>query len=472
MFANVTPTSGSGDPGYGLGVAVSDYDNDGFDDIYITNFGADVLLHNNGDGTFTDVTSAAGVADGTKFGAGAAFLDIDGDGDVDLFSANYVEFSFQRHAERAPRSFPYPPGPADYAYARNSLFRNNGDGTFTDISAPSGIAAVPGPSMGIVCGDFDEDGDTDLFVGCDGAPNHLYINDGRGVFVEQALLAGVAFDVFGVANGSMGTEVGDVDNDGKDDILITNYANQHPTLYRNRGSGAFDDVSRASRVGLPAVPHTNWGVGMVDFDNDGDRDVFISNGHMLKRARTIEPLTDFKVPNCLMLNDGTGRFSDETARAGSGLKIVESSRGTGFDDLDNDGDVDCVVLNCVARANLLINRSVNKHHWLELELRGTRTNRAAVGARVKVLAGSLVRVAEVRSGRGYQSHYGTRLHFGLGTQERIDRIEVAWLGGGKDVYEGIAVDRITTLLERFERSQARNEKDEKDGKDGEDGEAP
>jgi len=447
-FSDVTASAGVGDEGYGLGVAAADYDNDGFPDLYINNFGPNVLYRNNGDGTFTDVTSVTGVADGAKFGAGAAFLDADGDGNLDLYSANYVAFSYERHARLAPLAFPYPPVPADYKPVPDTLYRNNGDGTFVDASDASGIGKVAGPSMGMVCGDFDLDQDTDIYVGCDGAPSLLFVNDGQGRFTESAILSGLAFNAQGQANGMMGADAADVDNDGLDDLFVTNYSGQFATLFRNTGHYGFEDVSRTSRAGAEVRPHTNWGPGLVDFDNDGDRDLFISNGHMLKQVEQIEQFTRFRVPNCLMVNDGEGHFTSFSKRAGSGLEITESSRGTGFDDMDNDGDMDVVILNCCSQPNYLENRSRNENHWIELELRGTRTNRGAIGARVRVVAGPLVQSAEVRSGRGYQSHYGSRLHFGLRDQDRIDRVEVQWAKGDPQAFEDVPIDRRVVLVER------------------------
>jgi hypothetical protein len=251
----------------------------------------------------------------------------------------------------------------------------------------------------------------------------------------------VAYNAFGGAQGMMGPDAADIDNDGYEDIFVTNYSNQMPVLFRNLGPSGFEDISLASRAGREATPHTNWTGGLIDFDNDGDRDIFISNGHMLRRANTIEQFTSFRVANSLMTNDGKGRFTSVTAQAGSGLAIIESSRGAGFDDLDNDGDIDCVVLNCGSRANYLENRTNHQNHWLQLELRGTRMNRDAIGARVRVVAGDLVQVAEVRSGRGYQSHYGSRLHFGLGTRDHIDRVEVQWMSRDAQVLEDVPIDR-------------------------------
>ncbi len=449
-FRNVSLSSHAGDTEYSLGVVAADYDNDGFDDLYLSNFQRKTLLHNNGDGTYSDVTNHAGVQDANKFGAGAAFLDMDGDGDLDLIAGNYVQFEFAGHESAVGKSFPYPPGPQHYPHTFNTLFRNEGDGTFADVSQTSGLAKFVGPTMGLVCGDFDVDGDTDIFIGCDAEPNHLFVNNGQGLFTESALVAGVAYDASGKPVGSMGTEAGDIDNDGLEDLFITDYSGQLPSMYRNLGQMTFADISRASRAGNETLPHAKWGAGLFDVDNDGDRDLFICQGHLLKGASRIEQLTDFKVRNCLMINDGRGRFSSATNRAGNGLAIVESTRGAGFDDLDNDGDIDVVLLNCAAKANVLRNDSQPENHWLAIELVGRTSNRSAVGTRVTITCGSLQQTAEVHAGRSYQSHYGTRLHFGLGNSKKVDRIEINWHGQTLQTVEDVEVDKIVTIVQRLD----------------------
>ena len=448
QFLEVTRAAGCTDSDFGLGAIAADYDNDGFQDIYISNFGPNRLLHNNGDGTFSDVSALANVTDGSKFSAGATFVDIDRDGDVDLFSANYVEFSFEHHARLAPAAFPYSPGPRDFPPAADTLFLNEGDGTFSDISQSSGVATVAGPSMGVVAGDFDDDGDDDIFVACDGAPNLYYINDGQGGFTEQAILFGLAYDLRGNANGNMGVDAADIDGDGLDDLLVTNYARQMPTLFQNVGLGMFDDVTRISQVGADMLPHVSWGVGLVDFDNDGDRDAFICAGHLLENAKAFEPDTDFGVPNVVMENLGGNRFRNATVDVGSALQQAFSSRGAVFDDLDNDGHVDCAVLNCAAPAQLLFNQSLDHNHWIEIELCGRGCNRDAIGSRVRVVCGDNIQVAELRNGRGYQSQYGKRLHFGLGLGERIESIEIQWPTGDTQRVEQVAVDQLLTIIQR------------------------
>jgi hypothetical protein len=444
-FTDVTGQAGVGDPGYGLGVTVADYDNDGDPDLYLNNFGSNVLFRNNGDGTFSDVTRAAGVECGNRVGAGTCFLDIEGDGDLDLYAANYVDFNYDNHIVRMIGPHQFHPGPRDYHGVPDTLYRNNGDGTFTDISAASGIAAVAGTGMGMICLDYDDDGDTDVFVGNDARPNYLFQNDGRGRFEEVGLLAGVAYDMLGNENSSMGVDCGDYDNDGLLDLFMTDYSDEMPVLYHNLGQGYFEDATNAARVGSGAFPHVNWGNGWVDFDHDGDRDLFIACGHFMDNIRYIDDRTACKVPNVLAMNVGNGRFVDVSDRCGNGLQLVESSRGAGFDDLDNDGKIDVVILNANAGPNVLANRSETDGHWLQLRLVGTNSNRDGVGSRVQVVAGDLSQVAEVHSGRGYQSHYGSRLHFGLGPARHIDRIQVRWLGGATEVFTDIDADRLVVL---------------------------
>ncbi len=454
-FSNVTSHSRTGSQGiFGLGTAMADFDNDGFQDIAISNFGSITLQKNNGDGTFTDVTTVAGLATtDVAFGAGVAWLDIEGDGDLDLYVADYVAFKLDDFQAVSKRSYPYPPGPDRYAPRSDHLFRNEGNGKFVDVSVEAGIANYPAPSMGIICGDFDKDGDTDIFVCCDAAPNLYFVNDGNGVFSEDAELQGAAYNSRGIPLGSMGVDASDIDNDGADDLFITNYSTQMPILFRNIGDIGFEDMSTTSRSGRDVVPHANWGAGLIDFDNDGDRDLMIANGHLFKWANEVEQLTTFKVRNTLLSNDGSGRFTNVTEQAGGGLTIVESSRGIAFDDLDNDGDVDCVVLNSDAPANLLINElndrakaDSNSPNWIQLRLVGKTFNRDAVGARVIVTAGDLIQVAEVRSGRGYQSHYGTRLSFGLGPRRKIDRIVVDWMGDRVE-YPDLGINQLHTLIQ-------------------------
>ncbi|MCY2992603.1 MAG: FG-GAP-like repeat-containing protein [Planctomycetota bacterium] len=453
-FSDVSVEANTACTAFGLGLTVGDYNNDGFPDIYLSNFGPNVLYRNNGDGTLSDVTAQAGVARGNRVGAGVCFLDMDGDGDLDLFVANYVQFSYASHRAAQIAGLPFYPGPLDQAAETNVLYRNDGEGTFTDVSVTSGIAAHSGTGMGVIACDYDNDGDTDIFVANDEMANFLFQNDGHGTFREVGIPSGVAYDAAGLPRGSMGVDAGDYDNDGWLDFYVTSYQNELATLYRNLGRGFFHDATRLTGAGAGTLSQVTWGHGFVDFDNDGDRDLFIACGHTDENVERRDKRAAYRTRSILLQNllveTGQARFSNISDRCGDGLRLLRSSRGTGFDDLDNDGAVDVVVLNSRQLPTVLRNgchEVGNANHWLQVVLRGVRTNRDGVGARVRVTAGALVQIDEVHSGRGYQSHHGVRLHFGLGVQDQVDRIEVRWIGGGTDVVEHVRADRTVTIIE-------------------------
>jgi hypothetical protein len=446
-FTDTTAKSGLGDTGYGLGVTIGDYDNDGDADVYLNNYGPNVLYRNNGDGTFTDVTKFAGVGNGDKVGAGACFLDMDGDGDLDLFVSNYLRFSHAIHVPHSMKGFAQYGTPLDYPPEPDTMYRNNGDGTFTDVSLISGIAEYPGTGMGTVCGDYDNDGDTDIFVANDVMGNFLFRNDGKGRFEEVGLPAGVAYDYYGREQASMGVDCGDYDNDGLLDFFVTSYAQELSTLYHNLGDGIFEDATLTSGAGAGTLNDVTWGNGLVDFDNDGDRDIFIASGHVQDNVENYDNRTSYRQCNIIQMNTGEGKFINVSENYGDGMEVMLVSRGAGFDDMDNDGDIDVVVLNARTKPTILRNDSSPTGHWLRVRLQGVKTNRDGVGARVKVVASDLTLVDEAHSGRGYQSHFGTCLHFGLGRYKKIDRIEVYWTGGQKDVFFDIEVDQCVTLVE-------------------------
>jgi len=446
-FTDVTEQAGVGDTGYGLGVTAGDYDNDGDLDIYLNNYGPNVLYRNNGDGTFTDITQKAGVDNGFHVGAGTCFLDMDKDGDLDLYVSIYLDFSYEKHVNTTTKGFPVYANPRFYPPMPDFLYRNNGDGTFTDVSKSSGIGNHAGWGMGIVCGDYDNDGDTDVFIGNDVGENFLFQNDGTGKFEEVGLMTATAYDLHGDEQGSMGVDCGDYDNDGLLDFYVTSYQGQLATLYRNLGGDIFEDVTLITGSGAGTLPHVTWGNSFVDFDNNGFRDIFVACGHLQDNVEKFDDTTTYTARNILLMNTGDGKFIDISEQSGDGMKVKLSSRGAGFDDLDNDGDVDVVILNSRREPTILRNDSPSKGHWLQVRLQGVKTNRDGIGAHVKVIAGDLTLIDEVHSGRGYQSHYGSRLYFGLGDRERVDRIEVRWIGGQVDVFENIAVDKIVTLIE-------------------------
>ncbi len=446
-FEDVTEQAGVGDTGYGLGVTVGDYDNDGRPDLFVSNFGPHVLYRNNGDGTFSAVTEQAGVAGTGQVGAGACFLDIEGGGDLDLFVAYYVHFDYDTHPERIELGYPVYPGPLDFDPLPAILFRNNGDGTFSDISRQAGVADKPGTGMGIVAADYDNDGDPDIFVLNDVAANFLFRNDGQGHFEEVGLEAGFSHNIEGRALGSMGIDCADYDNDGLLDFFQTAYQNEPVVLYRNLGHGVLEDVTARSGAGSGSYNNVNWGCGFVDFDNDGWRDLFIAMGHLQDNVELYDATTSYEARNLLLRNRGDGTFDNVSDQCGDGLRPKLSSRGAAFDDLDNDGRVDVVVLNSRREPTVLRNTSPAGGHWLQVELRGTRSNRDAVGARVTVTAGGRTWIDEVHSGRGYQSHWGSRLHFGLGEAAQVDRIEVRWPGGHSETFGPTPADRQVRLIE-------------------------
>jgi hypothetical protein len=454
-FVDVTAEAGIGHPGFGLGIAVADYDNDGDADVFLSNFGPNVLYRNNGDGTFTDVSEEAGVAGGERMGAGACFLDIENDGDLDLFVANYVDYSCQTRVFKTIDGVRVYPGPLHFDPLGDMLFRNEGDGTFVDISESAEIAAHAGTGMGSVCADYDDDGDTDIIVANDVMGNFVFQNDGTGKFREVGMACGLAYDFNGRQTGSMGVECADYDNDGHLDFFVTSYSGELPTLYRNLGGGMYQDVTQRTGAGARTFPDVTWGTGLVDLDNDGDRDLFVASGNYQKSVEGYNRVAVREALNTLLMNTGDGKFVDVSDDCGDGLAVQHSSRGAAFDDLDNDGDIDAVVLNSRQVPTILRNESPAANHWLQIRLRGISSNRDGVGARVTVIAGGHSQVAEVHSGRGYQSHWGTRLHFGLGEQKRVDRIKVVWPGGETDLLEEVDADQLLTVVEGASRTPDR-----------------
>ncbi len=426
-------------------LAWGDYDNDGDLDLYLNNFGPNVLYRNEGNGTFTDVTAMSGTQNGNRTGAGASFLDVDADGDLDLYVANYIKFSFANHVPRTKKGHPINGGPKDYEPDSDSLFRNNGDGTFTDISEQSGLTKHAAPGMGMVCPDYDADGDTDVFVANDGYANFLFRNDGKGRFQEAGLISGFAYDGLGQTHGSMGVDSADMDNDGLPDFHVTSFQGELATLYRNSKGGFLEDVTNVSGAGVGTRALVTWGNGFVDFDNDGDRDIFIGSGHVYDTVHLFDKTSSYELFNLVLENRGRGKFTNVSTKAGNGMRVKLSTRGAAFDDLDQDGDIDVVLLNSRREPTLLRNESLGDHHWLRVRLQGTSTNRDGVGSKIEVRCGDLVQFDEVHSGRGYQGHYGSTVHFGLGNNTRIDLVRVHWHGGGIDELRNLPVDQSLTI---------------------------
>lgn len=451
-FEDVTDSAGVGDIGYGLGAVAGDFDNDGDLDLYVSNFGPNVFYENNGDGSFTRWPNNALIANGSRFSAGVCWVDIDRDGNLDLYVANYQKFTFDKHFQQRIGDYLFHPGPKDFPPEDHFLYRNLGDGTFVDVSESAGIRVAPKPGMGVVAGDFNGDDAPDIFVANDSFSNFLFINDGKGRFAEEAAISGVAIDRAGRANGNMGIEAADLNGDLLFDFFTTTYQDEMPVLYRQIVDGLFEDATHISKIEPKLYPHVSWGVGLEDFDNDGDKDIYIACGHFLDNIQFIDDRTTVKVRNFLLQNDGSGRFEEVTEQAGAAIQSEESSRGAGFDDLDNDGRIDIVVLNSQAKPQILRNQlstedaSIEKKRWLQIQLVGTESNRDAAGGKVIVETERGKQIGMVHLGRGYQSHYGTRLHFGLG-ESQTATIEVLWPSGRKSTH---SVDKLSSQLQIVE----------------------
>ena len=444
-FTDVAMTAGVADTGYGMGCAVGDYDNDGFSDLYVTNFGANVFFRNNGDGTFTDVTTETGTGD-TRWGTSCAFVDYDNDSFLDLYVTNYVKYDIESDQVCMNKGVRVYCDPRLYEGELDILYHNNGDGTFTDVTEIAGFFGATGRGLALAWGDYDDDGDMDVYIANDADQNFLYRNNGDGTFTDVSLIAGVGFSEDGEAENGMGADFGDYDNDGRLDLVITNFQDQTNTLYHNEGGGLFSDVSYASKIGTISLPYLAWGVSFCDYDNDGFQDLFIANGHLDENVQVFNPTGFYQQPNLLFRNNGDGTFDEVGVDLGSGMGLEKVSRGFAYSDYDNDGDLDLLVTNLKGAPDLLENRG-GQNTWLTLKLIGTHSNRDAIGARVKVTTGNLTQIREVRSGSSYLSQNDMRLHFGLGKYRRVDRVEIRWPSGLQEQLEGVETNQILTLVE-------------------------
>lgn len=453
-FTDVTAKAGLARSGWGQGVCVGDYDNDGFDDIFVTYWGEDVLYHNNGDGTFTEVGRKAQVAgDATRWSTGCAFLDYDRDGKLDLFVTHYVNFSMQNALD--PGTNPYCMfrglavncGPRGLIGETSTLYHNNGDGTFTDVSARSGILKPSGfYGLGVLVADFDNDGWPDIYMASDTTPALLFMNNHDGTFREEGTLRGVAFSESGMTQAGMGVTTADYDHDGWLDIVKTNFSDEGIDLYHNDGAATFTSVTGAAGLGKE-THFVCWGCGFFDPDNDGFADLLYVTGHVYPELERIHSDTTYREPRELYRNLGNGEFEEVSKLAGFAITKPSTGRGCAFGDFNNDGCVDVVINNQNAKPALLKVTRQNHNHWINIKLVGTKSNRSAIGARVRCVAGTLSQIDEVRSGGSYISQNDLRIHFGLAEKTSIDLIEIRWPSGTVDQLRNVAADQFIRVQE-------------------------
>jgi len=452
-FTDVTEKAGLLHSDWASGVAVGDFDNDGFDDLFITNWGQNILYKNNGDGTFSDITQKAGLLhEGKRWGAGCTFVDYDRDGKLDIFVANYLEFDPARIPKPGESSFcnwkgiPVNCGPKGLTPGSLSLYHNNGDGTFTDVSEKSGVAKCKGSyCMTTVAADFDNDGWPDLYVACDSTPSFLLKNNHNGTFTDIGLESGVALNEDGMEQAGMGLGIGDYNLDGNLDILKTHFADDTVVLYRNDGKGNFEDVTNSAGLGVE-TRFISWGAGMFDFDNDGHPDLFWVTGSVYPEIEKTLPNYPFKSPRILFRNLANGKFEELTDQAGPAILEPHASRGAAFGDFDNDGDVDVLILNMNEPPSLLRNDVAGANHWVKLKLVGTKSNRSAIGASVTARYAGKQQVQEVLSQASFYSANDLRLHFGLGLADKVD-LEIRWPNGAVEKIPNAPMNRILTVKE-------------------------
>lgn len=454
-FTDVTDKAGIATPCWAMGGAVGDYDNDGWPDIYITCLNGNVLYRNNGDGTFTDVTAKAGVADG-RWSMGAAFGDYDGDGFLDLMVSNYVDFRIEN-----PPNFGSGPtckfkgvdvqcGPRGLKGSGDSLFHNNGNGTFTNVAKRAGVDDASGYyGLTVIWSDFDNTGRPDIFVANDSTPNYLYRNEGNGKFTEIGLESGTALSEDGAEQARMGVAIGDYVHNGYPALAVTVFADDYTPLFRNDGKWNFQDVGYQSGISLPSLPWVKWGNAFVDLDNDGWLDLITANGHVYPQVDTLPAGggAGYREPKLLQLNQHDGTFCDASDQSGPAIQQRQVSRGLAVGDLFNDGNMDVVVENLEGSPMILRNHGVASQHWISFELAGTKSNRLAIGAKLKIVAGGMTQTEEIHSGGSYLSQHDVRVHFGIGAAQRIDKLEVHWPSGALDVANELAADEFYGVLE-------------------------
>jgi enediyne biosynthesis protein E4 len=449
-FTDVTGKAGVGAEGlFGMGVAVGDYDNDGFPDLLVLGYGRSILYHNNGDGTFADVTARTGLENSGRWASSAAWFDYDNDGRLDLVIANYVDWSPQGNfycGDRGPglRSYCHPD---DFHGQPPTLYHNNGDGTFTDVSKSSGVGLKGGNGLGVVTFDYDNDGWQDIFIANDHMPNFLFHNNRDGTFHEVGYVAGVAVSSDGQFEAGMGTDAADTTGNGRMDLIVAHLDTQLARFYQNLGDQTFDDATLRSKIGYATYHMSEFGARFMDYDNDGARDLFMANGHVLDNIQRYHADTQYAEPKLMFRNNGHGMFENVSDRLGGDFQLHRVSRGAAVGDFDNDGDLDILVNNNGQAPQLLRNDGGNANHWLEILLVGTKSNRDGVGARVKVSAGDLILYDQRKGGMSYQSAQDPRLHFGLGPHSRVDTVEIFWPSGIVTKLAGLDSDRIIAVKE-------------------------
>jgi len=452
-FTDATAKSKLDSTCFAMGGAVGDYDNDGWPDLYLTCLGGNVLYHNNGDGTFTDVTAKAGVADG-RWSTGAAFGDYDGDGFVDLMVTNYVDFhlndlpGFGKAPNCKYRGIDVQCGPRGLRGAGDSLFHNNGDGTFSDVSKSAGVSDPNGYyGMSVIWADFNNSGRPDIYVANDSTPKFLYKNLGDGKFKEIGLESGTAVSEDGSEQASMGIAVGDYLHNGRPSLYVTNFSDEYDLLFRNDGNWNFTDVSYPSGVALPSLPWVKWCTAFVDVDNDRWLDIIAVSGHVYPQVDTLPSGAAYREPKLLQLNQRNGTFCDASTQAGPALQEKRVSRGLAVADLFNDGNMDVVIGDIDGAPMLLRNHGVPGAHWVSFELAGSKSNRLALNARVKIVAGGMTQTEEIHSGGSYLSQNDLRVHFGLGAAQKIDSVEIRWPSGKIETLPAMAADQFYSVLE-------------------------
>jgi hypothetical protein len=450
-FKDVTQASGtaaSDNHAYKTGVAVGDYDNDGHPDLYITAFGPNRLLRNLGNGRFADLTSAAGVAGAAnEWSTSTGFFDYDRDGDLDLYVANYVDFRIGENPWCGTRQPGYRMycNPTIFDGVANRLFRNNGDGTFTDVSKQAGIANPAGKGLGVVFCDFDRDADVDIYVANDLVRNFLYRNNGDGTFQDVAYAAGVGFDINGKPQAGMGVDCGDVDGNGYPELFVTNFSEELNTLYENRGDGLFEDVTQKAGLGSGFLP-LGFGTKMFDIDNDGDLDIHVTNGHVIDNVKLYQAKLSYEQPDLLYENIG-GRFRDVSADSGPALRVPRVGRGLAVADFDNDGKVDVAITSVGRKAVLLRNVAANAGNWLQIRAEGAKSNRFGLGATVRVQTPGRLQVREINSAASYLSGNDTRLHVGLGDAAAVQQLDIQWPSGIRQTLNGVKANQILRVKE-------------------------